>query len=237
MANTKRFLLVLALALILPAAPARADFITNSCNLPPLGGQYVSPAMAHQLYMMGGLTVEVINIRHFGFNDSFQPPPNVGGMTMESFGSTLEGDVIMNGGTAAHFAVPALVTVKLTKVSGTDGMAIGSTYATQMTQLDATLMPGVMISIDPTMASTGQTTINDGLPQGFYRITSFFDVFTDLSLNGGAPIPAMGSGHVELQPVAEPVTLTLAVVGVVGFAVGAWRSRRSRNRCLTSRCS
>jgi hypothetical protein len=41
-----------------------------------------------------------------------------------------------------------------------------------------------LIRESPTLASTGKTTI-ESLAGGQYRIDSFFDVFTDMSVDGG----------------------------------------------------
>jgi hypothetical protein len=58
------------------------------------------------------------------------------------------------------------------------------------------LPPGMMIRESPTLASTGQTTITD-LGGGQFRIDSFFDVFTELSLDGGQSwSPSNSSQHV-----------------------------------------
>ena len=43
--------------------------------------------------------------------------------------------------------------------------------------------PPILIREDPAQASVGQTTITD-LGGGLYHIDSFFDVFTELSVDG-----------------------------------------------------
>jgi hypothetical protein len=53
-----------------------------------------------------------------------------------------------------------------------------------------------MLRESPTLASTGQTTITLE-PGGTYRIDSFFDVFTELSLDGGTTW-AQGVGPVPV---------------------------------------
>jgi hypothetical protein len=70
-----------------------------------------------------------------------------------------------------------------------------------------------IIRESPTLASTGRTTI-ESLPGGQYRIDSFFDVFTDMSVDGGATWFPM---------VPEPSALLLSVLAM--FGLGACRRR------------
>jgi len=58
------------------------------------------------------------------------------------------------------------------------------------------------------------------------RISSFFDVFTELSVDGGQNwIPASGPMHTVAIP--EPTTLSLAAVGMLMIALAAVRRSRS----------
>jgi hypothetical protein len=60
-------------------------------------------------------------------------------------------------------------------------------YDTELLQLDiagGTLPPGMLIRESPTLASTGKTAISPA-PGGGFVIDSFFDVFTELSTDGG----------------------------------------------------
>jgi hypothetical protein len=85
---------------------------------------------------------------------------------------------------------------------------------------------GVMIRESPTRASTGKTSITD-IGGGMYHIDSFFDVFTELSIDGGATwIPKSGlrGTPVYLGGVPEPSTIALAMLSLIG-AVGIGRRR------------
>jgi hypothetical protein len=226
--NRLRQLTLCLLVLTGSAWQAKAQLITSSPDLPPLAGQYIGVQQAHQLYQTGALSLEVIDIRHTGFAASFPPPPNVGNMTSHSFGSTVFGDLVVNGGAPQPFSASAQVSVNVTKVSGTNGSPLGS-FDNQMTQLDITGLPGgIEIRVDPTQASTGQTNISDA-GGGMFRIDSFFDIFTDISLDSGATwIPSTGSAHVVLAPlVPEPSAVHLFGIGIVGTTL-LYRRRRSR---------
>ena len=78
-----------------------------------------------------------------------------------------------------------------------------------------------MLRESPTLASTGKTTITQEAG-GTYRIDSFFDVFTELSIDGGTT-SAQGIG-----PVPEPSAIWLAVI--CGLAVSAARRNYQRRR-------
>ncbi len=98
-------------------------------------------------------------------------------------------------------------------------------FDTEMLSLDlvmSTPYGQMMIRESPTLQSMGHYSIRD-LGNGMYHVDSFFDVFTELSLDGGQTwTPADGSTHFELVP--GPGALAL---------LGAWglgsKGRRRRN--------
>ena len=115
-----------------------------------------------------------------------QPPPSPGTSQTESFGSQVSGMISMNGGaTFQPFSAPANVSVQVNSRSDLDN---GSTrfFDTEMLQLDLSggnLPGGIMVRESPTMASLGRTSVRtDGTG---YQISSFFDIFTEVSLDGG----------------------------------------------------
>jgi hypothetical protein len=68
-----------------------------------------------------------------------------------------------------------------------------------------TLAAGAMLRESPTLTSTGQTTMT--ATNGGYAISSFFDVFLELSLDAGANwVPATASSRIQLvgPPVGVP---------------------------------
>jgi len=76
-----------------------------------------------------------------------------------------------------------------------------------MLALDLTASPGAVLMLreSPTRASLGKTTIQSQASGGGYRIGSFFDVFTEISLDGGQTwSPSSEPTHVELNPQPFP---------------------------------
>jgi hypothetical protein len=74
---------------------------------------------------------------------------------------------------------------------------------------------GCMIRESPTRASTGRTRMQD-MGGGQWAIDSFFDVFTELSVDGGQTwTPATNPQRLGLVP--EPATMAILGLGVLPF--------------------
>ena len=165
-------------ALLIYPQVSWAGYQSDNSNLPPLGGHYISPPEWHALYPMG---IAVKDVVHSAFMVSWPPPPP--GMTqVHGFDSQVEMEVSMDGGeTWAPYSAPAIVTVRIT-----GSISEPNTYDTEMTQLDVSggsLPPGVMLRESPTLQSTGRTSVRDN--GGGYQIDSFFDIYTEVSVDGG----------------------------------------------------
>lgn len=212
--------------LLLSPFPAFAGIVTNSASLPPLVGSYVTMSGVHACFE-AGLPFEVCISQ--GNHGSFTNIVNIWlplGGELEFFDSVFTGEV-----TSPLFAVGPLAMTGLVgvEVYGRSGPSETGTFDTEMLQLSLTgLSPlgQVLIRESPTLPSLGRTTITD-LGGGQYQIDSFFDVFTELSIDGGQTwVPSTGSARVELQPdVPEPSSQLLIVTAI---ALGANRFRRRR---------
>jgi hypothetical protein len=117
---------------------------------------------------------------------------------------------------------PASVTISNTSPAG----STTSTFDTEMVSLNlAGDSPGIgtfMLRESPTKHSLGKHTIGPD-PRG-YRVSSFFDVFTELSLNGGATwIPA--NRAIRLLPSLPPIVPGSMFVSQIGTnAVLQWQN-------------
>jgi hypothetical protein len=181
--------------------PPRPHFFTSNV-LPPATGAYVSPADFHAAYANG---VIIQNVSHKRFTQSLLPPPP-GGTQVHNFGSTVEMDVSADGGaTFQRVSAPASVIARVTHVAD-DGPT--SFFDTEMLALNIAgggLPTGILVRESPTKASLGRTSI-ESLGGGF-MIDSFFDIFTELSVDGGQTwSPAAEAGHVELT--IDPTAIT-----------------------------
>ena len=191
-----RFLasIALAAALLLPPAAARASYIGSSPALPPLDGVYLTPAGVHATYNGPGLQIVLEDIRHHGFSNVVSTP--IGANTHETFDSIVDGNVSVNSGPLVPITLAGGVEVMLFNYPGPLG-----TFATEMLALNltgVTPLGPIMIRESPTLPSLGQTTVQD-IGGGLFRIDSFFDVFTELSIDGGQTwMPSQGSTRVEL---------------------------------------
>ena len=197
------------------SAPARVELkriaevhtFTNNL-LPPPMGMYIGPDQWHQFYAMG---IVISNPVHRLFTGSIFPPPP-GQSQVHNFGSLVDMKLSTDGGqTFTPVTGEANVTVQITSRLGGDGVT--EYDDTEMQQLDisgGSLPAGVLIHKSPTKASLGRTTSSTGT--GGYDIDSFFDIFTEVSTDGGASWEeaVTGPGLMTLTVVPqEPVVMSI----------------------------
>ncbi len=117
---------------------------------------------------------------HAGFTSCEEPPGVLGESKTHSFGSTISGNGGPPGGPFMPVQAPAQGTVRVTYAYDVGDIRCFDTELLQLDISGGNLPPSVRVRESPTQASTGETcTQNDQV------LGSFFDVFTDLSLDGG----------------------------------------------------
>lgn len=173
----------------------------------------------HATYPNGGNVYDLTQPVHAIFSACNPPPATPGLCESHSFGSHVKAKLRTNGGAIMDIDAPAAVTVNMCKIGGADAQT--GTYQTEMLQLDiqgGNLPAGVMIRESPTLQSTGQTQISHSGAN--YQIDSFFDIFTELSTDGGAswtPSSA-GPGHMTLTASGSGIP-TLNQWGLIIFTM------------------
>lgn len=207
----KHTFMLLTGALLLAAARLHAQVFDISPNQPPGTGEF---RFNTPMNYTGGLVVS--DFRISGFNNvqrTVNSPDTIVAYGL-AFSFTLGGVgpspliVAGNGNTIQQFSNYS---------SGNTG-----TFQTEMLSLNLQGV-GIMIRESPTLSSPGQTTITPGAAGGFH-IGSFFDVFTELSIDGGQTWnpQTSGSAHTTLTPVPEPEAYAvIAGLGLLGLA--GWR--------------
>ena len=223
-----RVVSAIVLALSTFTASAQAGVIMSTPDLPPIGNDvfglptgYLSPSDVHALYSRPMLTVILKNVIH-------QPRVLLGtgvdgaGNHTETFQSTLDALASINSApfVPIHAEGPVMTLVRYMGVGPT------GTFDTEMLSLDLMGM-GFMIRENQMQQSIGTTVVTD-LGAGQFHIDSFFDVFTELSVDGGATwIPnSLGPTRVELSSVPEPGTMGLLICGASGLV---WYRLRRRS--------
>jgi hypothetical protein len=166
-------------------------------RMPPPEGRYGSPP-AWAGPCANGCVISNLTLRAFTASAS---PPAPGDTISHTCGAQADMRLSQDGGlTFSDVSAPASVSMQITGRLGGDGVT--EYYDTEMTQLNIVgggLPSGVMIRESPTRHSFGRTTTSIA-PDGGYQIDSFFDIFTEVSVDGGQNWRPAESGP-------DPVTL------------------------------
>ena len=190
-----RWLILAALPCSLTAALAAAvpcdDFPTDLMPAPSGACEVAAPVR----FGTSPMVLEQFSLRLP--SNPITPPPE-GGTQVQACDFTLQCRLSLDNGATFHQArVPASASIKYTCSSGQ--------CAVEMLSLEASLPGGVMLRESPTKASLGQTK-RSAAPLGGYRISSFFDIFTELSMDGGKTwTPASGSARAVQCALAHEV--------------------------------
>lgn len=203
--RTLRTIFASALLAFAVASTAHAQCIISPtpCIFPPPSctyfylGQFATYTGGHQF----GLT-DLEN------STDCAPLPASGVTTTYVVHASYNGHWIPNGGPNNLVGGPAVLTFNIT--GGPPGNP--TPYALEMLALDlAPFAPGVRVRESPTHPSIGQATVQDAQLPNQYRVDSFFDVFTELTLDDGQTwLPSSDQLHLLMIPApplpAQPTT-------------------------------
>jgi hypothetical protein len=153
----------------------------------------------------GAGTLYARNFIHSGFPNPITPPPLNASATYSASNTLVTCELSVDGANWSTAAANGPLTTKITNTSAAGDTTTG--FDTEMLQLNLTgngLFGPFMLRESPTLQSLGRHTIRPD-PRG-YRISSFFDVFLELSTDGGVNwIAANRSIRVQVSaPPAAP---------------------------------
>jgi hypothetical protein len=228
--STKRSLAVaamLAMVLGLAAGGAGAGMLSTTDWVPTPGGLYQGDNTVFFPLVGSPINIVVTNVQLIPSTGAASYAPPAPGSTVigDSFFDIFADVSLDSGATFNPMAASGPATVKITGTGLVGGIRSFDTEMLQLTISGGTLPPGVMLRESPTLASLGGHSITQ--VSGGYMIDSFFDVFTELSLDGGNSwIPAQGlQGPDYMHVVMTPEPATMALLGL-GSLVMLVRRRR-----------
>ena len=126
-----------------------------------------------------------------------------------------------NGGSAIPINCTANVKMKADFASSQGTTKV---YDTELLQLDlagSSLPPGLLLRENPLLASNGELVVTD-IGGGHYRMASFFDVFTEVSTDGGNTWTPSGTAPARLSLHTENVSAsvpTLTEWGLLSLSI------------------
>lgn len=230
---TSRMLIVATVALLLGIAssaqasePFLAVFV-DALQSGQLKHDSTGPTQYQDSATGGIIPTEMVSMSLTSHGDPVTVPPGGSSFAVDSFF-----DIFYE----IDFEVDSFFDVftELRVTPGEQTETVG-TFATEILSMDLSSSPDppelqgpVIVRIDPSRMSTGHVTV---LKRGdsTYQVDSFFDVFTELTLDDGTtwnpslgPTPLQGSINV----VPEPSTLALLVCA--GMALALLRVRRTK---------
>lgn len=203
---------------------AHAQYIANSRVFPPTGASYVPMTPADTMIHFGSTPTKIRNLHWTnGSGGRIPEPPGTPYMIDSLFDIWTE--ISFDGGVTWF---PSQHTGTTVVIRGTAQPPVGSVEVIQtemlMMDLQGVAFSGCNLRLSQTMLSPGQTTLTD-IGGGQYHIDSFFDVFTEISLDNGATW-THSSNSVRLGIMPEPATLASLGVGFLCLIRNRRKSKR-----------
>jgi len=217
------FLVLAGMIVLAGTCPVAFGVITSNPDLPSDTGVYVSQ-------QQGGPKYEGADLQIVLMDAVFDPlaetavRTQVGADELETFDSILAADFSIYSGGSYYGGGLGELAGPATMITSDKWDVTTGTFDAEIVSMSLSgQIDGITLEIreSPTLASNGQTLITD-LGGGLYDIESFFDVFTELSVDGGGTwIPSTGSMRMDLV-IPEPATI--AILGLGAFLMS--RKRR-----------
>lgn len=189
------FVIVMIVLTVVTTNLTKAQGASYSNDNLPSTGQYVG----YDLFTYPGSAIQVQFLALHQMSPQSAPPAPGSSATFPvqlRFALSISTD---NGATWDLSNTPGSMTFSAQYSSGSSDESLFNTELLSI-EIDGSALPmGLRLRESPTLSSTGQTTIKR-VADGSYYIGSFFDVFTELSLDGGSVWLACGTtNHFKLH--------------------------------------
>jgi len=209
---------VLGAAMLCASGPARAAIISPTPTLPPLGVGFAAAGVVGCFPAAGVCGESGVLTFTSVVSSTFNPSGQ---------------DIVANASFTGELTTLLHVPIGTLQLTGTvEEEVLGRTFSTETgtwsTQLVAVSLSGPVLghTLSMTLGSTPSTggasveplSGNTSDEKGPFVITSFFDVFVDLSLDGPTPLnTTRGPVHLAV-PAPEPASLALLAGAMLGLA-------------------
>ncbi len=217
------------------SSPPSISAATN--NFPPDGMDF-TPASYGVTTFENGAMIRNMELRRIGINEPMPDAPLGVRSSVSSFFDIFT-EVSLDGSTWSPSSNVQKQWCFAVKVHDDAGSRY---YDTEMYQLDLPSggSASVMLRESPTKASTGKTSLRLQA-DGTFQVNSFFDIFTEISLDGGATwSPATGPTHLELtnatanpRPAITSISPSTGPVGTIITITGSGFSTVSSENLVT----
>jgi hypothetical protein len=222
-----------AFAAVTGAGSAQPVLILPSASLPLIGVPYQSEGAGAGCFTLANACVTPGPF----IQTSATPPVFSAGDQLNTATATYDANLTPVGGTTIIGSVSLTGTLDETVLSRTSDSATGS-FQVDITSinLSGTLsLPGnpldgytLKLALNPSDTSGGTTTI---MPDGpLFQVTSFFDVFVDVTLENtmGTIVASTDLPGITLVAVPEPSTWAMMFAGFAGLGVLGYRRARTK---------
>jgi hypothetical protein len=200
---------------------ARADIVEPTAQLPPSTGGYILPTLCVNIVCLENATISNFDITSISRSGNNELVDTTALFTAQVFANV--------SGTPGAF----LGMLSTTGAADfTDFTFFGRTSTEELgtfsAQIDNFNFAGTFnghpfdVIQNPIMASTGVATVSQ-LTSGLYDVSSYFDIYGELSINGSAYVPGPEREATLGTPEPSSWALLITVVGLF-----AWMVRRTR---------
>src|SRR6185503_3828341 len=175
-------------------------------NCPPPNAAYDSVKIVDVIEFAGptGLRFQGRNFSHTRLDNPIVPPPLGGTATYSDAATTVDLEFSQDGATWIAATASGGVSVQIRHTADSGDLRMFDTEMLSLNLNGNTPLGPFMLRESPTRASTGKHTIRT--TGGPSLISSFFDVFLELSVNGGQSwMPANRSIRVQLGEPCETI--------------------------------